>query len=206
MSNPYTNYVKVHLAEALTNAINVAAQSNPELRLCIAELENRRVGVTVTDFRISVALHVVDGMVLIDNGLNQNELDLLFRGTAANLLKVITSRDWDPQILDNIEIIGDVQLAEKLYKILKKINFDWEEEVAKRVGDIPARQVGNFVRWCKRTIFTDNSPFKQKVRTNLVDENYILPEQSRVEHFLDEVDDLQEDLDRLEKRLDRLDK
>lgn len=204
MSNPYLNYVKVHFSEALTSAINAAAETSPELRLCIAELEGRRVGVEVTDLRLSITLNVIDSMVLVDDGLNQKELDLLFRGTAANLLKVIASRDWDPKILENIEIVGDVQLAQKLYRLLKKIDFDWEEEVARRIGDVPARQVGNFVRWCRRTVFADDSPFRQQVRTALVDENYILPEQSRVERFLDEVDHLQEDVDRLEKRLDRL--
>ena len=206
MSNPYVNYVKVHFSDALTGAINAAAETSPELRLCIAELEGRRVGVEVTDFHLSITLSVVDSLVLVNDGPHQKEPDLLFRGTAANLLKIIASGDWDPKVLENIEIVGDVQLAQKLYRLLKKINFDWEEEVAKRLGDVPARQVGNFVRWCRRTIFADDSPFRQQVRTKLVDENYILPEQSRVERFLDEVDHLQEDLDRLEKRLDRLSK
>ncbi len=206
MSNPYTNFAKVSFGEVLTKAINSAAESNPNLKRCLVELDGKKLGIEVVDLRFTVCLRVSDNIVFFDDSFEQEQLDLLFRGTISEFLKVMASRDMAPQVLDPIEIVGDIRLAQRLYKILKNIDFDWEEEVAKRVGDVPARQIGNLVRWCSQKIFAEKSPFKKKVRNHLVDEVYILPESSRVEHFLDEVDTLQEDIDRLEKRVDRLSK
>ena len=132
--------------------------------------------------------------------------DIVIQGTLIAVVKAVFSEDRNPAKLEGVEISGDMKLAQRLYQIFDSAEFDWEEVLAKKTGDVPARQIGNLLRWGNQNLRGTDSPLATKIRNTLVDQKQLLPTRARVEKFMDDVDTLQADLDRLEKRADRLDK
>ncbi len=101
-------------------------------------------------------------------------------------------------------IEGDAELGQRLQRILRGIDIDWEEQAARLVGDVAAHALGRAVRagaaWqreARAALATDLAEYLQ-------DEIRLLASPFRVERFLDAVDRLRSDADRLEARVRRL--
>lgn len=201
--NPYVNYIGSVFSENLSNAINQAAHSSAEIREVLNKLEGKSIRFGLTDVNYEFVLSVEANTVFISTDHDAPE-DLQVRTTIANLVKIATTSNLNPAKLEGVEIVGDVKLVQYLYSVFRDIQFDWEEELSKRVGDIPAHQLGNLLRWGGNKVSTLRNTFFDKTRSALVDEYYLVPERSRVEKFADDVDSLLADVDRLEKRVDRL--
>ena len=205
MPNPYTNFIGVKFSDALSAAINSAVQTNPGLQESLNEFEDKTVLLQISNIRHDFVLTVQDGIVSVGSEIDGNA-DLTVRGTLANFVKALTSGNLNPTQIENLDIVGDMKLAQRLYGIFSNTDLDWEEEAAKRVGDVPARQLGNLLRWGRQNVIGNQSPLAKKIQSVLAEETYLLPPRSRVEKFLDNVDDLQASVDRLSKRTDRLER
>jgi ubiquinone biosynthesis accessory factor UbiJ len=72
------------------------------------------------------------------------------------------------------------------------------------VGDIAARQVGNFLRGVSGWGLDTADRLSRTVAEYLQEESRDLPARAELEAFLDQVDDLAADVARLEARLRRL--
>ena len=204
MKNPYANYVETLFADTFCSALNDAARRNSQLQLALNEFENKTLQIEITNFQYSFALSVNDGGLIRADAL-ENKADLTISGKLESYLKVAAKREFNPTEMEGIEFIGDMKLAQRLYQIFAGMEFDWEEEIAAKTGDIAARRVGNLIRWGKFAFGGSESPMAAKVRDVLTNETYILPPRQRVRKFMDEVDSLQADVDRLEKRVDHID-
>ena len=205
MPNPYTNFIGVTFSDALSASINSAVQTNPGLQESLNEFEDKTVLLQISDIRHDFVLTVQDGIVLVGSEIDGNA-DLTVRGTLVNFVKALTSGNLNPTQIENLDIVGDMKLAQRLYGIFSNTDFDWEEEAAKRVGDVPARQLGNLLRWGRQNVIGNQSPLAKKIQSVLAEETYLLPPRSRVEKFLNNVDELQARVDRLSKRTDRLER
>ncbi len=109
-----------------------------------------------------------------------------------------------PTVSDALTIRGDIELGQRFQRLLSDLDPDWEEGLARVVGDIPAHQLARLARgvfhWAReaaRTFAIDGAEY-------LKEEAFVLAKRERVEAFLREVDRLRADADRLEKRLARL--
>ena len=205
MPNPYTNLIGVTFSDALSASINSAVQTNLGLQESLNEFEDKTVLLQISNIRHDFVLTVQDGIVSVGSEIDGNA-DLTVRGTLANFVKALTSGNLNPTQIENLDIVGDMKLAQRLYGIFSNTDLDWEEEAAKRVGDVPARQLGNLLRWGRQNVIGNQSPLAKKIQSVLAEETYLLPPRSRVEKFLDNVDDLQASVDRLSKRTDRLER
>jgi ubiquinone biosynthesis protein UbiJ len=103
-----------------------------------------------------------------------------------------------------VRIEGDAEIAQKFRDLLAESRPDFEEELARLVGDVAARSIGNLAR-----AFVD---FGQKagrsvatsVSEYLQEEGRDVPTRTELEEFLADVDRLRDDAGRLEARLARL--
>ncbi|OGI56669.1 MAG: hypothetical protein A3D32_04890 [Candidatus Muproteobacteria bacterium RIFCSPHIGHO2_02_FULL_60_13] len=103
-----------------------------------------------------------------------------------------------------VQISGDIDLGQRFQRLLEKIDIDWEEQSARVLGDVPARQLGNALRdlsgWSRQALHA----LKQDVGEYLQEESRLLPVRSRAGAFRRSVETLERDLVSLEKRLARL--
>jgi ubiquinone biosynthesis protein UbiJ len=103
-----------------------------------------------------------------------------------------------------IEIMGDLALAQQLQTIASAANLDWEELLSRYLGDVTAHKLGNlgrgFMRWSDLTSKTLHKNLSEMLRI----EKRMVPEKNEMNGFVDAVDSLRSDADRLHERLRRL--
>ena len=203
--NAYINLMAGEFSDALGRAINQAAAASPSVRALVDELEGKTIRFELTDLNAAFVMHIVDSNVFMDADEGQST-DLTISTTLAKFVRLLATRQFDPTQFDGVDISGDLKLLQRLYLIFKNIEFDWEEELAKRVGDIPARQIGNLFRWGERQAQTLRDSVQKTAHHTLIDDRYIIPARQRVTEFLNAVDDLKADVDRLEQRVLRIER
>ena len=131
--------------------------------------------------------------------------DVLIRGTPLDLLVYMRSSTGDRQtVTGNLEIRGDLGLAQDFQRLLRRFEVDWEEQAARLVGATLARKASgiaamsaDFLRHLKSKIEMDLSEY-------VLYEAEVLPERDEVERFNNSVDTLRDDLERLKQRFYKL--
>lgn len=106
----------------------------------------------------------------------------------------------------DIEVQGDLRVGQAFQTLLRGIEIDWEEQLARLMGDVAAHQVGNVLRqfwgWTNQSVeraFHNAGEYLQH-------EARELPPQGALNDFIDGVDALRNNADRLEARIRRLQK
>ena len=131
--------------------------------------------------------------------------DVLIRGTPLDLLVYMRSSSDDRSaVTGNMEIRGDLGLAQDFQRLLRRFEVDWEEQAARLVGDTLARKTSNTV-----TMSTDFlRRLKEKIELDLSEyvlyETEVLPEKEEIEDFNRSVDTLRDDFERLRQRFQKL--
>jgi len=105
-----------------------------------------------------------------------------------------------------VRISGDPLVARDFRDLIAIAAPDFEEELARVVGDVAARQVGNLVRGLGGWGLDAADRLSRTTAEYLQEESRDLPARAEVEAFLDQVDQLAEDTARLEARLRRLER
>ena len=117
----------------------------------------------------------------------------------------LTVNDFINQLVNNkngkISIEGDLELAKQVSQVLKKIEWDVEEDLSSYIGDIPAIKTTKIL---KKVITSSQKNIKNITGALLEywqEENKILTKKRNVEIFYSEVDKIFEDTERLEARI-----
>ena len=117
----------------------------------------------------------------------------------------LTVNDFINQLVNNnngnISIEGDLDLANQVSQVLKKVEWDVEDDLSKYIGDIPAIQTTKVLK----KIVTNSKKNISNITGSLLEywqeENKILTKKINVEIFNSEVDKIVEDTDRLEAKI-----
>jgi ubiquinone biosynthesis protein UbiJ len=103
-----------------------------------------------------------------------------------------------------IQVRGDAEVAAAYRELLSLARPDWEEELSRLVGDLPAHRAARLARdtstWLRRAARS----MGENLAEYLQEESRDLVGRTEVEEFLHGVDELREAGDRLEARLQRL--
>ena len=127
--------------------------------------------------------------------------DASIRMNPSTLIR-LASGDMTAQ--QQIELIGDTELAIAVSKVLRKMRWDIEQDASVVIGDIPAHQIGKLAR--------QGLQYGKQQAVNLAEmlveywqeEKALLAKKRHVENFVKQVDTLRDDVSRLEKRIQRL--
>ncbi len=103
-----------------------------------------------------------------------------------------------------IDIEGDTHLAAELAKVLTNMHWDYEEDLSKVIGDVPAYKVGQFTRHASKTIKDTGVNLASMLSEYWQEENPLIAKKRHVEQFNADVDAMRADVERLEKRLTKL--
>jgi ubiquinone biosynthesis protein UbiJ len=103
-----------------------------------------------------------------------------------------------------VQIRGDAEIAGRYRELLALARPDFEEELSRVLGDVPARQLAQFTRaafaWADKARRTAG----ENIAEYLQEESRDLVNKTELEEFLAGVDELREAADRAEARLARL--
>ncbi len=142
-----------------------------------------------------------DGITLASE--YEGKADVAIKGRPSALLGMITAEKVGA---GDIEINGNVGLAQKFQSILKNMDVDWEEYLSHFVGDITAHNVGNLLRGVSRFAMATGKTIGMDISEYLRYEKEALLDKLELDEFIQTVDKLRNDVERLQKRVERLGK
>jgi len=181
----------------LETIVNRYLALDPEGVNNLAALKGKVICVDVLGLNKQYYIFPEDERVVIQPSCD-TELDTTIRGLPSALLKLSMLADSAPLMLSGeIEITGDVRTGRAFKKCLSNLDIDWEEQLSKVVGDIPANLAFNAINkissWTKRAA----SSLKEDVSEYIQEESRDVVTGAELDSFNAKVDKLRDDVERL---------
>jgi len=214
------------LLAGIETAINAWLKLDGEALPRFAELEGKIIRFHVTGLELNLyflpstsGIQVMgnyplsigdDAINPTDNSQKENipeagKVDATIHGSPTALIKLSTSKNAGATLLESdVEIEGDMHVAEKFSAILREVDIDWEELFSKMVGDIFAHQAGETVRSVTGWLKDSAEAMKLNAGEYISEESGMSPANAEVSEFMDDVDEVRMSIDRLEARIQLL--
>lgn len=103
-----------------------------------------------------------------------------------------------------IRLAGSADVAEALAFVFRNLRWDVEEDLARVVGDIPARRLSQLGSRCLQALGEGGERLASNVAEYVSEEAALVVPARDMQAFGSEVDRLRDDVARLEKRVQRL--
>ena len=190
------------LTTTLENILNRGLPRSPRARQLCKELAGSRIAVAV---RGMADLGVEsDGNALRLTAGGSEGAQARISGGPLGLLALAGDSSAESTQRAEVEVSGDVELAQKFRELLLLLRPDLEEELALAIGDVPAHQLARVTRaslgWLRNAADTTLRNFAEF----LAHERGHLVSRAEGRQLLSGIDQLREDVDRLEARLELL--
>lgn len=192
-------------AAALQPALDAALALDPEARARVARLEGAVLEVQVTGLGISVFARPRDGHLQLA-ATSIEPAAARIAGPPASLAALATAGGTRVLFSGALEVSGDVAVAKAYKRLFDTLDPDWEEALARALGDVPAHEAGRVLRGLAARGGRAWRGRRADVAAWLVDELEALPARAEVDAWLAAVDRLRADTDRLGARLARLER
>ena len=189
---------------ALQESINRFIALDPEGAAQLQDIQGQVLLIELKGFGLKLFI-VPDTSSLNLYGRYDAQPDCIIRGTPVALLQLSLNARREGQIVSSeVEIIGDNRPAQRLGNLVANLDIDWEEQLARLLGDPIARQIGNQARKINQLHKQNSERFAEQLRNYLQEETRLIPNEQEQQQFLDAVDRLRDDVERLAARIDRL--
>ena len=160
------------------------------------------------DHKDKVVVIEISGLKLILKIDEKGLLHSLYESEEFDCVIKLTVNDFINQLINkkngNISIKGDLELANQVSQVLKKIEWDVEEDLSKYIGDIPATQATKVLKKIVINSQKNISNITGALLEYWQEENKILTKKRDVEIFNSEVDKIVEDTERLEAKIKKI--
>jgi len=190
------------LTSTIENVLNRGLPRSPRARQLCRELAGHRVGVDVSGFTRMMVESTGETLRLTRELSATAEAEI-----AGGPLSLFALAGDSPEAVlqrGDVQIRGDVELAQKFRELVMLLRPDLEEELSKVVGDVPAHQIGRFARaalgWGRNAAATT----VRNVAEYLAHERQHLVPRAEGDQLLKGVDSLRENVDRIEARIELL--
>ena len=192
-------------AALLEGAVNRALAADPEVREQFHEVEGARVRIDSDLFPYPLDIVLGPRLRVLDPEAADREdggcADVTISGSVLALAR-LASRNATPDALpEGVTVSGDLGLARRLHRLIRRYRFDWEEALSRCLGDAAAheaaRQAGSARRWARSAA----ESLSRDVAEYLVEERCMVAGASMLGRFFDAVDELRDDVERLEARV-----
>lgn len=118
------------------------------------------------------------------------------------VLMRLIAKDEAAKLLITVE--GDTHLATELAKVFSNMRWDYEDDLSKLVGDVPAYKIGERARQAVNNVKETSTNLADMLSEYWQEEMPMIAKKRHIEEFNREVDILRADVDRLEKKLTKL--
>ncbi len=192
------------IMKMVEKVISKILKSDPDSISKLASMEGKILAVELLGLERTIYIKPNSEGVSLHSHCDR-EVDVTIRGTPVALLTMVKPENRQTALSSrDVEVIGDLGLAQDMQSLFAAMDIDWEELLSGMTGDVAAHQIGNFFRafakWGRET----HQTMEMNLSEWLQFEIRMVPEQEEISTFMDEVDVLRADTDRLEARLKRL--
>ncbi len=190
------------IATGIQSALDSSLKGSSAARADLNRLDGKVIRLELIGLPLVLHFLPEDGRLTVAADYH-GEATITIRAPAASLMASALKRDSEA-VPRGMQVSGDDENAQVFSRLLKNADLDWEELLAKRVGDVAARHIGNAVRGFMGWSRDAGSRLGQDVADYLHYESRDLPPRHEVQGFLSDVDRLRDDAERFTARLKRV--
>jgi ubiquinone biosynthesis protein UbiJ len=189
---------------SLEQALNRYLALDPEGACRLEALSGKVILIEIAGF--GTRLYLIPGPRRIQLYADYDaEADCTLRGTPIALARMGMVQHKERELFSReVEIEGDAELAQAFGELIAELDVDWEEQLARIIGDAAAHRVGSGLRaagrWGRRSADT----LAKDLKEYLEEEARLIPSGYELRELLDAVDKLRDDVERMDARVDRL--
>lgn len=188
-------------AEAVLN--RHVGESTAAARI-VDELDGRAFAIRVEGLGLGCVLRASGGRIVIADAGADTQADAAISGMPLDLLRLL-----GPDIASRLpgsaaRLTGKVHVAERFGDALRLAMPDFEEELARWIGDVPAHGVGRVSRGAVAWATKAADSLRLDAAEYLQEESRALPAAVEVEAFYADVERLRDDVERAAERIERL--
>lgn len=171
----------------------------------LGRLKDKAIKVQLTDIDLQLGFVVTEAGLLVTGDLAEADATLALPVSALGELKDSANL---PRALKEgrLDLSGDPMLLKQFSELFAKLDIDWEGELARYLGDVPAHLLLSTGARLQKRLAASLARFGQWGAEQLTEESRLTPNALEQRAFFDAVDDLKSDLARLERRLEALER
>ena len=193
--------MSIPVLKKLERVINNVLQLDEENYKKLTGLDGKIIAIEISGFNITVYLNLTSQGVEIKSECDV-AVDVTIRASAMTFFTMWLTGGGEQSVsVGDMEITGDVDLAQQFQSILKTLEIDWEEYISKWTGDYPAHKLGNFFRDARKYVNESKEIIGMDISEYLRYEKELLPDQIEIDQFNSAVDVIRNDVERLRQRL-----
>ncbi len=163
-------------------------------------LDGTTINVELTDLHLALGLMVRPDGLMVMGPVAEADASVRLPFSALDRLK--DPAQLPAAIRDGaLELEGDPMLLKSVSELFSKLDVDWEGELARHLGDVPAHLLFKAGRSLSAKVSQAVGGFGRWSAEQLTEEARLSPHRLEQRAFFDQVDDLRSDADRLERRL-----
>ena len=188
------------VAAGLERAVNATLALDPEARDKLRSLEGRALAIELSGLDTTVTVLAVDGRLTIAPAWD-GTVDATLAAAPFTLLRLGLTGDTALVRRGHVTILGDVPVAQAYQDFFQQLDIDWEEHVARLLGDGPAHRLGSTLQgiggWLRERLDSGLGIGGEYLQ----EEARALPSAPEVAVWREDVATLRDDVARLEARL-----
>lgn len=189
---------------SLELAINEVLKLDPACQKKIISLNGSVLAIRCHAPSLEIFL-IVREQKLVLASYYEGKPDTLISGRADALLKLLLTKDKNSAFYnDNLEVEGNLELAQALQKILTQINIDWEYHLSKFIGDIPTQTLSTSISSTQEFVRNTHASLAMDLDEYIHEEATLFPTPNDLENFYNAIDALRLKVDRAEARTNLL--
>lgn len=174
-------------------------------RELLGSLEGRAIELRLAGTTLAAQLRVSEGRLGLQTGV-EAATDATLTATPLTLARLAQGSGSASLRPGDLVVSGDAHVAQGFQRLLEAARPDWEEELARFVGDLPAHHLARAARGGVGFAARVGETLARNVAEYLTEESRDLAAPTEIEEWVAEVDRLRDDADRLEARLLRLER
>ena len=184
--------------------INKILSLDEDALYALSRLENKIITFEVISSKLKINVVPTRAGISINTSYVK-EPDVIIKSTPTDFIKImlfVKYGDRDTPI--DMEVIGDITLAQDFQRIMRNLEIDFEESLSDCVGDTFAYHIGQFLRKSTKLGYTTVDTFIADISEYLRFEVEMLPDELLVDEFNKEVDLLRNETELVSKRVDKI--
>ncbi|MBF7053753.1 SCP2 sterol-binding domain-containing protein [Halomonas sp. KAO] len=195
------------LLAAAERTLNALLARDPAASSRLARLAGQRLLLRLENPELALAIHFHPGGLdlLRAEGGAEEDHDAVVELDAESLGALLGGASMERLMFQGrLAVRGRIPLLEATRDLLLDLDLDWEGELARWLGDIPAHSLAEGLRRLGRFGLRSRDEFYADLSEYLVEEARLLPGRPQLEVLRDHLTELEVASDRLEARLARL--
>lgn len=169
----------------------------------MTKLDGKSFSVQLTNLSIQLKLSVRNDKLYLSNNLEGSDCKVI---TSTDQLKQLSDASQLTKLIreEKLELEGDLAIAQGFSSLLMDNDIDWQNALAKYIGDGMAHRVVEKIESLSRLFRTKSTDANYTVSSLMTDELKVAPTAAEVADFSLQVDEISAQVDRLHSQLTQL--